>query len=210
MEDFNYKLEKFLIPQICNIKCPIILELGVQNGRSTMSFLEICNKNDGKLYSVDVDDCSHVSSDSRWSFFQTRDDNFEFIKSNIPKKIDVLFIDTLHEAKHVKKLIYEYYPLIKKGGLIFIDDISHIPYLKNKDRDNFYCEINNQETFEMILSVYSNNNKNFELDFSFFSSGLAILKKINENDLEWSSELQLRNKTIKNYFRILWKAIKKS
>ena len=89
--------------------------------------------------------------------FQTRDDDFKFIKSNIPQKIDILFIDTLHEAKHVKKLIYEYYPLIKKDGLIFIDDISHIPYLKNQDRDNFYCEINNLETFEMILSVYSKN-----------------------------------------------------
>ena len=209
MEDFSYKLKNFLIPQICDIKCPVILELGVQKGRSTSSFLEICNKNDGKLYSVDIEDCSNVSNDPKWNFFQTRDDNFKFIKSNIPKKIDVLFIDTLHEAKHVKKLIYEYYPLIKKGGLIFIDDISHIPYLKNKDRDNFYCEINNQETFEMILSIYSNNDKNFELNFSFFSSGLAILKKTNENDLNWSNELQLRNKTIKNYFRVLWKTIKK-
>ena len=45
------------------------------------------------------------------SILLTRDDNFEFIKSNIPQKIDILFIDTkIHEAKHVKKLIYEYYP----------------------------------------------------------------------------------------------------
>ena len=65
-------------------------------------------------------------------FFQSRDDNFEYIKSNIPKKIDVLFIDTLHEAKHVKKLFYEYYPLVKSKGFIFIDDISHLPYLKKQ------------------------------------------------------------------------------
>ena len=73
----------------------------------------------------------------RWKFFQSRDDNFEFIKSQIPNKIDVLFIDTLHEASHVKKLIFAYYPLLNNGGYIFIDDISHLPYLKNKDRITF-------------------------------------------------------------------------
>ncbi len=209
MDDFNKKLEKFLIPYIAKIKNPIILELGVQKGRSTTKFLEICNKNNGQLYSVDIDNCSDVSNDPRWKFFQTRDDDFKFVKSNIPQKIDILFIDTVHEAKHVKKLIYEYYPLIKKDGLIFIDDISHIPYLKNQNRDNFYCEINNLETFEMILSVYSKNFENLELNFSFFSSGLAIVKKLNNNDLNLSNKLQLRKHTLKNYLRTLWNVIKK-
>ena len=35
-------------------------------------------------------------------FIQSRDDNFEYIKSMIPQKLDVIFIDTIHEAKHVK------------------------------------------------------------------------------------------------------------
>ena len=79
--------------------------MGVQKGRSTKKFLEICKKNNGTLYSIDVDDCSVVSKDLNWKFYQTRDDNFEFIKSKIPEKIDVLFIDTLHEADHVEKII---------------------------------------------------------------------------------------------------------
>ena len=64
-------------------------------------------------------------------FFKTRDDNFKFINSKLPDKIDVLFIDSLHEAIHVKKLFYGYYPKIKNEGYIFIDDISHLPYLKD-------------------------------------------------------------------------------
>ena len=145
----------------------------------------------------------------KMEIFQTRDDNFEYIKSQIPNKIDVLFIDTLHEANHVKKLLYEYYPLLNSNGYIFIDDISHIPYLKNKDRNNFYCEINNKETFEIILSIYSENYENFELNFSFFSSGLAIIKKLNQNTLNFSNKLKLRNHTIKNYLRLLWKIPRK-
>ena len=137
MNDFNYKLECNLFPLIKDIKNIVILELGVQKGRSTKKFLEICKKNNGTLYSIDVDDCSAVSKDVNWKFYQTRDDNFEFIKSKVPKKIDILFIDTVHEADHVEKIIFGYYDLVKPNGYIFIDDISHLPYLNNKKKNQF-------------------------------------------------------------------------
>ena len=58
-----------------------------------------------------------------------------------------------------------------------------MPYLKNKDRDNFYCEINNKETFDLLISIYSENTENFDLSFTFVSSGLAIIKKKNDSEL---------------------------
>tara|TARA_Y100001970_G_scaffold286810_1_gene409884 strand:+ start:322 stop:954 length:633 start_codon:yes stop_codon:yes gene_type:complete len=209
MDEYNLKLDKYLMPIVSNIDSPIILELGVQSGRSTKKFLEICRKKNGKVFSVDINDCSNVSGDENWKFYKTRDDNFEFIKSKIPNKIDILFIDTLHEANHVKKLLYGYYPMIKKDGYIFIDDISHLPYLKGKKRDNFYCEINNKETFEILLSIYAENIENFDLNFSFISSGLAIIKKKNENNLTKNKKLPDRNKSFKNTLRKLWRKIKK-
>ncbi len=132
MSNFNYKLEIELIPKINKIQNIIILELGVQKGISTIKFLELCKKNNGKLFSVDIDDCSSVSNDENWTFLRSRDDNFQYIKSLVPKKIDILYIDTLHEARHVKNIIYNYYDLIKVGGYLFIDDISHLPYLDKK------------------------------------------------------------------------------
>ena len=72
---------------------------------------------------------------------KSRDDDFDFIKSNIPSKIDILFIDTLHEAKHVEKLLYNYYDLIKIGGFIFIDDISHLPYINGKIKQIFIVKL---------------------------------------------------------------------
>ena len=210
MNDFDYKLDNFLFPLIKEIDNPIILELGVQNGRSTKKFLDICKKNNGELFSVDIDDCSYVSKDKNWHFFQTRDDNFEYIKSKIPKKIDILFIDTLHEANHVKKLIYEYYPLIKKNGFIFIDDVSHLPYLESKERNNFYCEINNKETFNLIISIYSENKENFDLNFTFVSSGLAIIKKKTDTKLFTYKKISERSLSFKNFFRKLWIKMKKN
>ena len=209
MSDFNYKLDNFLFPIIKGINNPIILELGVQKGRSTKKFLDICKKNNGKLFSIDIDDCSNIINDKSWNFYQTRDDNFEYIKSKIPEKIDILFIDTLHEANHVKKLINEYYPIIKKNGFIFIDDISHLPYLKNKDRDNFYCEINNKETFDLLISIYSENTENFDLSFTFVSSGLAILKKKTDSELFDYRKLNERGLTTKNILRRLWRIVKR-
>ena len=209
MDDFDYKLDNFLFPKIREINNPIILELGVQTGRSTKKFLDLCEKKNGKLFSIDIDDCSNISNSNLWNFYQTRDDNFEYIKSKVPKKIDVLFIDTLHEANHVEKLIKNYYSMIKNGGFIFIDDISHLPYLKNKNRNNFYCEINNQETFELLLSIYSENSKNFDLNFSFVSSGLAIIKKKNDNKLINYKKIENRNLSLKNILRKLWRKVKK-
>ena len=205
----DYKIENELIPRINHIKNIKILELGVQKGKSTIKFLQLCKNNNGKLFSVDIDDCSNVSNDSNWKFIKSRDDNFKYVKSEAPYEFDVLFIDTIHEANHVKKILYNYYDIIKVGGYIFIDDISHLPYLKNFKRDNFYCEINNQETFKILTEIYSSNKENIDLSFSFISSGLAIIKKKSNQSLNNHKKLDLREFSFKNFLRKIWKKFKK-
>ena len=209
MDDFTYKIKKIIIPRIKNIKNPKILEFGVQKGRSTIEFLKYCEKNDGHLYSFDIEDCSKVSQSKNWSFHQSRDDNFEFIKKIIPENIDLIFLDTIHEADHVKKIFYEYFDRLKINGFFIIDDISHLPYTKTNIRDNFYCEINNKETFDKILEIYNNNQDNFDLEFSFISSGLAIITK-KQNDINKIKPIILRENRIKNIIRKIWKKIKKN
>jgi len=208
MDEYSYKLDNFLFPLISNITKPNILEFGVENGRSTIKFLNLCHQNDGYLYSVDPVDCSKVTTDSRWSFLQTRDDNFEIVKSKLPAQLDVIFLDSIHEANHVEKIFYEYYKILKIGGYFFIDDISHIPYLKKKKRNNFYCEINNKETYNRILDIYNNNSDLFDLNFSFKSSGLAIIKKNSNAPLKPKEKIIARENSIKNFIRLLWKNLK--
>ena len=209
MSDYEYKLNNFLYPLISKINNINILEFGVQKGRSTLKFLEICNRNNGHLFSADVDDCSSVSIDPRWTFIKSRDDNFDLIKEKIPKKIDVIFLDSLHEATHVEKIIYNYFDLLNKDGYFFIDDISHLPYLKNKSSNNFYCEINNKETFNKVIEIYNNNENLFDLNFSFMSSGLAIMKKKSNLSIKQGDAIISRDNSFKNIIRLLWKKIKK-
>ena len=201
MTEYEYKLNNSLYPLISKIHKINILEFGVQKGRSTLKFLDICNKNDGFLFSADIDDCSNVSKDPRWTFIKSRDDNFNLIKSKIPKKVDVIFLDSLHEAAHVEKIIYNYFDLLNKDGYFFIDDISHLPYLINKSRNNFYCEINNKETFKKIVEIYNSNMSNFDLSFSFIASGLAIIQKKNENNLNKIVPIKERDISFRNLYR---------
>mgnify|MGYP006113899565 FL=1 len=210
MSDYNNKIKSELISKIDNINNISILELGVQKGISTNYFLEVCEKNNGKLYSVDIEDCSRVSNNPRWKFIHSRDDDFNKIFNLIPNQVDIIYIDSLHEAYHVEKLIYNYYAKLKEGGYIFIDDISHLLYLQNKPRNNFYCEINNKETFDKILEIYNNNTDLFDLSFSFKSSGLGVIKKISNLPLIKNEAIVTRNFSFKNIARLIWKKIKKN
>ena len=197
MISYEYKLKNFFENQLKDIPSPQVLEFGVKEGRSTKLLLEYCKRNNGELFSVDIKDYSHLFSDKNWHFIKSRDDNFEFLKDKIPNEIDIIYLDSLHEAKHVEKIFYYYFNYLKIGGTFFIDDISWLPYLKNNNRNSFYCEINNKETFEKLLEIYNCNQEKFDIFFTFISSGMCKIKKkqdfLNENKKIFSREFSIKN-----------------
>lgn len=73
METYLYKLQTYLQKNISNIQKPKILEFDVREGALTNIFLEICDKNDGELYSIDVMECSHLFKNPKWKFIKARD-----------------------------------------------------------------------------------------------------------------------------------------
>ena len=195
----------YIIEKIKHIQKIQILELGVRKGDSTRKFIELCNANDGFLTSVDIDDCSKVVKSERWKFIHSSDDNFEIIDKNIPKTLDFIFIDSLHEPNHVEKIFYHYYSFLKKEGICIIDDISWLPYSKNQYRDNEFSEYINRSTFNKILEIYNQNQKEFFLEFFFRESGYAIITKKEENSLNKSIKIQSREHSFKNLLRKMYK-----
>ena len=139
MSEYENKIESFLINQVKDLKKPVILELGVKEGRSTKMFLELCKKNDGKLFSIDRDDYANLFNSPNWNFIKSRDDDFNFLKNKLPEKFDIIYLDTTHEADHVEKIFYSYFKKLNINGFFFIDDISWLPYLKTAVMNNFYC-----------------------------------------------------------------------
>ena len=204
MESYEYKLQKFLLTELINIEKPKIIEFGVREGRSTKIFLDYCDKYDGNLYSIDIDDYSHLFSNKKWRFIKSRDDNFDYLKDLLPEKFDFIYLDSLHEAHHVEKIFYHYFKNLKINGIFFIDDISWLPYLKNNERNNFYCEINNKETFDKLIKIYNSNYENFDIFFTFISSGMCKIVKKREN-LNKPKKLYSRVNTLKNIIRKLFK-----
>ena len=83
----------------------------------------------------------------------------------------------------------------------FIDDISWLPYLKGKERDSLYCELNNKETFDTIICLYNDNDDKFDLEFSFISSGFAVLKKRNNLKLDLIKRYKDRKFSLRNLLR---------
>ena len=63
------------------------------------------------VFSVDINDYSSLINSNKWKFIHSRDDNFEFIKKEVENEFDVILLDSLHEAEHVKNIIYKYYNL---------------------------------------------------------------------------------------------------
>lgn len=104
----------------------VVLEIGVEKGISTAAFLMgIDDKGDaGHVYSVDIDvKCGELYRHNKWTFIHSDSQNAELVKSLVPEKIDVLFIDGWHEHPIVDNDLKNYAPLVKSGGLILMHDI---------------------------------------------------------------------------------------
>ena len=117
------KLVNFLYPELKKIGDGNILEFGVSTkGMSTELFLEHANDNNCKLFSVDVVNFSEKFNSSNWKFLNLRDDDFTKVLKNIPNSFKLILLDTIHEARHVKNILYKYYDLLEINHCFFIDD----------------------------------------------------------------------------------------
>lgn len=205
----KYKFFEFFYTELLQYKNPTILEFGVRHGVSTSMFLDICKQNEGKLYSIDINDYSKKFSDLNWKFILADDKDQKKIENEIPNKFDIIFLDTIHKADHVSEIFYRYYDKLKIGGLFIIDDISWLLYTKGAEHDHFFKEVNNKETFNRLLEIYKNNKTNFNITFNFCYTGAAKVLKISDDKLNEPVKLNSREFSIKNLARKLYIKLRK-
>ena len=193
--------------EVASRKSPIVLELGVDRGQSTKVFLNAINdKSSSHLISVDIRDCSHVSDSNLWTFIKMDSCKVKNILKKAPilkKGIDVIYIDSLHTPEHVFKEVYGWFPFLKKGGVIFFDDIDSNPYLRGQRKDNVGIEISNRKILELIESIFLSNLDIIDFELIKGSTGLARLEKICEKgvNLKPPKKIKKRNSTF------LWKLL---
>jgi len=113
----------------CNAAAPkLIVELGTRGGVSTQTLIACAGANDAVMVSIDIDDCSHVANNAKWSFVHSDDLKFakefpEWCKARgLEPKIDFLFIDTSHEYAHTVAEIAAWFPFLAKKCRVAFHD----------------------------------------------------------------------------------------
>tara|TARA_B110000037_G_C16975203_1_gene446724 strand:+ start:125 stop:757 length:633 start_codon:yes stop_codon:yes gene_type:complete len=162
------------------IKNPVILEFGVNRGRSSQRFLNHVEEFGGDIFSIDIKDCSNVITSKKWNFFQCNDTDHKKIINKFPKLnngIDLLFIDSYHHPSHVKRLLEKWYIFIKKDGYIYFDDTESYLYRIKK---NNILSIINDATSNVVKDFYYSNYDDLIYTKYYKGSGLSKFLKLSE------------------------------
>lgn len=110
------------------VRPELIVELGVRTGESTFVFERVARLCGSKLLSVDIQDCSTVSSYRDWIFEKSDDIDFAkrfqtwCVQHNIKAQIDVLFVDTSHLFEHTVEEIKHWFPFLSDISKVFFHD----------------------------------------------------------------------------------------
>lgn len=160
---------------------PVILECGVNQGWSTGIFAHACEQNGGQLISVDINDCSDAIVSDCWTFIQSDDSDQDYVFSQAPvlkDGIDIIYIDSLHAAGHVRRLLENYYPYINQGGYIAVDDVDPGPYMAGRRKDDAEREIAWRRIGDVVRDFFYSNEDDLKLEMHYGSTGLAIITKL--------------------------------
>lgn len=145
-----------------------VLEIGTEDGHSTIALAFAVKETGGNLHSIDINPCMKAVDrirerklDKYWTFHSSRDSLI------VPwnRKIDCLFIDSGHSYDQMLGELTKYEPFVKKEGFIILHDI--IVY-RNEDM----CK---------AIDEYFNSfkdSKKYRYYRWFNDCGLGVVKKL--------------------------------
>ncbi len=164
-----------------NFEKPTILELGTCEGTSTSLLLTECEKNNGFMVSVDIEDRSDVAISNNWQFIKSDDLLVDYIitQAEILKNgIDILHIDSLHTYEHVSKQLMNWYEYVNEGGYITLHDVD--PYACSPDgfkpSASTYQDLAGD--LKAVKEFFYANQDNLFLEIHYGATGMAIIKKL--------------------------------
>lgn len=109
-----------------------VLELGTRSGVSTAALLAGVERSVGHVWSIDIDDCSHVAADhEQWTFIQgdSRDPDLASSKTG-DAPFDLILIDTFHAYENATDELALWGPHLAPGGHICMHDPETFPGIR--------------------------------------------------------------------------------
>lgn len=167
--------------RVSQVEKAVVLECGVDVGWSTGVLAHAVEQSKGRLISLDVRDCSDAIESDSWTFLQIDDTEKEKILREAPilrQGIDLLYIDSLHAAKHVIRQLELWYPLVRQGGWIAFHDVDPGPYLRGQRKDNIESEIVWRAVRKVVLDFFYSNEDDLLLEIHYGDMGMAIMQKL--------------------------------
>ena len=114
-----------------------VLELGTRSGVSTAALLAGVERNGGHVWSVDIDDCSHVAAGhTDWTFTQGSSTdpklalNLGVVSGDDGMSIDLLLIDTEHTYEQATMELALWGEWVRPGGTILMHDPETFPGIR--------------------------------------------------------------------------------
>lgn len=99
----------------------LVIELGTRTGVSTVAFLHALAGSGGHLWSVDLDPPPDLGKQKHWTFIQGDDCSPE-VFAQMPRMVDVVFVDTDHDYAHTLRELELYRWLVRPGGIMLFHD----------------------------------------------------------------------------------------
>lgn len=132
--DINEHLPEF-VRAVTGTEAPVVIELGVRYGLSTIAWLYGLEHTGGHLWSVDcswpvvapnaylnlLDPQGPLGVCENWTFILGYD-TWAATLAALPDQCDILFIDTNHVYEETLVELELYYPRVKSGGRIYLHD----------------------------------------------------------------------------------------
>ena len=168
-----------LFNEALQVKPKTIVELGVEFGESTFVLERVARLCAAKLVSLDIQDCSRVSTYDGWFFVQQDDIQFaagfsDWCKTHqIKAEIDILFIDTSHLYEHTSQEIKVWFPLLAPKAKVFFHDTNINETVFRKNGSSF-GGWNNERGVIRALETFFNQSFDETSDFTVNINGWLI------------------------------------
>ncbi len=107
-----------------------VLELGTRGGVSTAALLAGVERSGGWVWSMDIEDCSHVANGHKqWTFIlgDSRDAKTADMFTENDVTLDLLLIDTFHSYEQAQAELALWGPHVAPGGTICLHDTETFP-----------------------------------------------------------------------------------
>lgn len=149
-EDYAFRLTQqsdiadhlqFMHDTVLKYREPVVIEMGVRTGNSTCALLYATLKADGQMWSADINESQvpdYWSGFPSWHFLQG-DSVSPAVLRWMPKRADVVFMDTSHTFEQQLAELRKYVPRVKAGGTVLIHDTQCVP-LDNFASDSFIAK----------------------------------------------------------------------